>query len=261
MWASAIGEVGYWLVWLLGLIAALNSSGSTPGVMSAPLNNMVHGFVTYLPSVVGAALIFFIGFVLATIVRRMVEAAVEAVETRSPPDRRGAHAHAARPWPRAPARHPGVHADHHPGFDRGARCAGHHRDLRRRRRRCSNDILLTIPRVIGAALIIFIAYVIGRWIMTLIEEGLKSIGFDDIITSIANAEPIRVGCEKMDLTPGVDTVDFSRLPAFADDRARGADRHRAVRRVEAARLLEFGAMAAMLTAKCSTWRRECCSAR
>jgi hypothetical protein len=71
---------------------------------------------------------------------------------------------------------------------------------------------MTIPRVIGAALIIFIAYVIGRWVMTLTEEGLKSIGFDDIIASIANAEPIRVGREKMDLTPGVDTINFSRFP-------------------------------------------------
>lgn len=75
-----------------------------------------------------------------------------------------------------------------------------------------SDILATIPRVIGAALIIFIAYLIGRWIMTLTEEGLKSIGFDAIISSIADAEPIRVGREKMDLTPGVDTIDFSKFP-------------------------------------------------
>jgi len=44
------------------------------------LNGMVAGFLAYLPRVVGAGLIFFIGFVLATIVRRMVEATVEAVE-------------------------------------------------------------------------------------------------------------------------------------------------------------------------------------
>jgi hypothetical protein len=66
-----IGEVGYWLVWLLGLIAALNVVGMAEVV--APLNGMVSSFLQYLPSVVGAALIFFIGFVLATIVRRMVE--------------------------------------------------------------------------------------------------------------------------------------------------------------------------------------------
>jgi hypothetical protein len=41
---------------------------------------------------------------------------------------------------------------------------------------------------------------------------LKTIGFDQIVTSIANAEPVRVGREKMDLTPGVDTVDFKSFP-------------------------------------------------
>ena len=65
-----------------------------------------------------------------------------------------------------------------------------------------NNILMTIPRVIGAGLIIFIAYLIGRWLMTLTEAGLKAVGFDSIIASIANAEPVRVGREQMDLTLG-----------------------------------------------------------
>jgi hypothetical protein len=110
-----------------------------------------------------------------------------------------------------------------------------------------NNILMTIPRVIGAALIIFIAYVIGRWIMTLTEEGLKSIGFDAIISSIANAEPIRVGREKMDLTPGVETVDFK---AFPPSRMIGLAVLIGIvlfAAVEAARILEFGAMAGMLS--------------
>ncbi|PZO48649.1 MAG: hypothetical protein DCF16_16045, partial [Alphaproteobacteria bacterium] len=109
------------------------------------------------------------------------------------------------------------------------------------------EILSTIPRVIGAALIIFLAYVIGRWIMTLTEEGLKSIGFDAIISGIANAEPIRVGREKMDLTPGVDTINFS---AFPPSRMIGLAVLIGIvlfAAVEAARLLEFAAMATMLT--------------
>jgi hypothetical protein len=108
------------------------------------------------------------------------------------------------------------------------------------------EILATIPRVIGAALIIFIAYVVGRWIMTLTEEGLKSIGFDDIIGSIANAEPVRVGREKMDPTPGVDTVDFKRFPPSRMIGLAVLIGIVLFAAVEAARLLEFGAMAAML---------------
>jgi hypothetical protein len=239
-----VGEVGYWLVWLLGLMAALTVLEL--GAIVAPLNDMVRGFLAYLPSVVGAALIFFIGFVLATIVRRMVEATVEAVEL----DRRLIDAGL-------------THAPRGPGLSRllgllvftliiipvaiAALDVLNISAISDPATSMLNNILMTIPRVIGAALIIFIAYLVGRWIMTLTEEGLKSIGFDDIISSIANAEPIRVGREKMDLTPGVDTIDFK---AFPPSRMIGLAVLIGIvlfAAVEAARLLEFGAMAAMLS--------------
>jgi len=206
-----VGEVGYWLVWLLGLMAALAQLGPWADPVVRPLNGMVASFFNYLPNVVGALLIFIIGFALATIVRRMVEAMVEAVEL----DRRLVDAGL-------------THTPRGPGLARllgilvftliiipvsiAALEALKINAISAPATVMLQDILETIPRVIGAALIIFIAYLIGRWIMTLTEEGLRSIGFDDIIGSIANAEPIRVGREKMDPTPGVDTVDFKSFP-------------------------------------------------
>jgi hypothetical protein len=240
-----VGEVGYWLVWLLGLMAALAQLGPWAQPVVSPLNSMVAGFFSYLPNIVGAVLIFIIGFALATIVRRMVEAMVEAVEL----DRRLIDA----------------------GLTHTPRGAGLSRLLgilvftlivipvaiasldvlainaiSEPATAMLQEILATIPRVIGAALIIFIAYVVGRWIMTLTEEGLKSIGFDDIIGSIANAEPVRVGREKMDPTPGVDTVDFKRFPPSRMIGLAVLIGIVLFAAVEAARLLEFGAMAAML---------------
>jgi hypothetical protein len=239
-----IGEVGYWLVWLLGLIAALNVLEMDAVV--APLNGMVAGFLAYLPAVVGAALIFFIGFVLATIVRRMVEATVEAIEL----DRRLIDAGL-------------THTPKGPGLGRllgllaftliiipvsiAALDVLNIEAISNPARDMLQSILLTIPRVIGAALIVFIAYLIGRWVMTLIEEGLKAIGFDDIIASIANAEPIRVGREKMDLTPGVDTINFAKFPPSRMIGLAVLIGIVLFAAVEAARLLEFAAMAAMLT--------------
>lgn len=239
-----VGEVGYWLVWLLGLMAALNVL--TLDYIVAPLNAMIGGFLEYLPSVVGAILIFVIGFALATIVRRMVEATVEAVEL----DRRLVDAGL-------------THTPRGPGLARllgilvftliiipvaiAALDALNIEAISQPATAMLNNILMTIPRVIGAALIVFIAYVIGRWIMTLTEEGLKSIGFDDIISSIANAEPIRVGREKLDLSPGVDSVS---LRDFPPSRMIGLAVLIGIvlfATVEAARLLEFAAMAAMLT--------------
>jgi hypothetical protein len=238
-----VGEVGYWLVWLLGFMAALTVLRLTAVV--TPLYDMVRGFLAYLPAVVGAALIFFIGFVLATIVRRMVEAAVEAVEL----DRRLVDAGL-------------THTPRGPGLARllgilvftliiipvaiAALDVLNITAISDPATAMLNNILMTIPRVIGAALIIFIAYVIGRWIMTLTEEGLKSIGFDDIISSIANAEPIRVGREKMDLTPGVDTINFAKFPPSRMIGLAVLIGIVLFAAVEAARLLEFGAMASML---------------
>jgi hypothetical protein len=239
-----VGEVGYWLVWLLGLILALNTLELTAVV--APLNDMVRGFLAYLPAVVGAALIFFIGFVLATIVRRMVEATVEAVEL----DRRLIEAGL-------------THTPRGPGLARllgilvftliiipvaiAALDVLNITAISDPATAMLNNILMTIPRVIGAALIVFIAYLVGRWVMTLIEEGLKSIGFDDIISSIANAEPIRVGREKMDLTPGVDTINLSKFPPSRMIGLAVLIGIVLFAAVEAARLLEFAAMATMLT--------------
>lgn len=239
-----VGEVGYWLVWLIGFIAALNVLGLSAVV--APLNDMLRAFLAYLPAVVGAALIFFIGFVLATIVRRMVEATVEAVEL----DRRLVDAGLTH-TPRGPglARLLGILVFTLIIIPVGIAALDvlNISAISNPARDMLQSILLTIPRVIGAALVIFIAYIIGRWIMTLTEEGLKSIGFDDIISSIANAEPVRVGREKMDLTPGVDTVKFA---AFPPSRMIGLAVLIGIvlfAAVEAARLLEFGAMAQMLS--------------
>jgi hypothetical protein len=241
-----IGEVGYWLVWLLGLMAALAQLGPWAAEVVRPINSMLTNFFNYLPNIVGALLIFVIGFALATIVRRMVEAMVEAVEL----DRRLTDVGL-------------MQASRGPGLTRllgilvftliiipvaiAALQALQISAISEPATAMLQEIASAIPRVIGAALVIFLAYVFGRWIMTLTEEGLKSIGFDDIVASIANAEPIRVGREKLDLTPGAETV---KLAGFPPSRMIGLAVLIGIvlfAAVEAARLLDFGAMAAMLS--------------
>jgi hypothetical protein len=243
-----IGEVGYWVVWLIGLIAALNQmKRAVPGLgdIAVPLNSMVQGFVDYVPQVVGAALIFFIGFVLATIARRMVEAAAEAAEI----DRRLVDAGLTH-LPRGPglARLIGVlvftliiipvsiQALHTLNIDAISGPAT----------KMLEDIFATIPDVLGAALIIFIAYVIGRWIAMLTEEGLRSIGFDDIVRSIGQTESIRAGMERMDPTPGVDTVNLKDFPPSRMIGMAVLIGIILVASVQAASALQFTAMADML---------------
>jgi hypothetical protein len=241
-----VGEVGYWVVLLVGVMAALNQFGTWAAPIVQPLNSMVQGFVDYVPEVVAAGLIFFIGFVLATIARRMVEAAAEAAEI----DRRLIDAGL-------------THMPRGPGLARllgilvftliiipvsiQALATLNISAISDPATAMLRDILSTIPRVLGAALIILIAYVIGRWLAMLTEEGVKSIGFDDIISSIANAEPVRAGRDKMDMTPGVDTITFSKFPPSRMIGMAVLIGIVLFASVEAAQLLGFGAMAAMLS--------------
>ncbi|MFT3728291.1 MAG: mechanosensitive ion channel [Terricaulis sp.] len=238
-----IGEVGYWLVWLIGFMAALNAVELNS--VSAPLQSMLNGFLAYLPNVVGAALVFLIGFVLATIVRRMVEATVEAVEL----DRRLVEM-GLTATPRGPglARLLGILVFTLIIIPVGIAALGvlNIKAISDPATAMLSNILSTIPRVIGAGLIIFIAYLIGRWVAVLTETGLKSIGFDDIIGGLASAGPIKAGMDAMDPTPGVDTINFKEFPA---SRLIGVAVLIGIvlfAAVQACQLLEFGAMATML---------------
>src|SRR5262249_51304839 len=177
-----------------------------------PLTNMLAGFLGYLPNVVGAALVFFIGFVLATIVRRMVEATVQAVEL----DRRLVEA-GLTATPRGPglARLLGILVFTLIIIPVGIAALDvlNIKAISDPAEAMLRDILGTIPRVIGAGLIIFIAYLIGRWVAVLTEEALKSIGFDDIISGLITQGPIKAGMDAMDPTPGVDTVNLKEFRA------------------------------------------------
>jgi hypothetical protein len=242
-----IGEVGYWLVWLIGFMAALNVfQAQWAQAIVTPLNNMLAGFLGYLPSVVGAALVFFIGFVLATIVRRMVEATVQAVEL----DRRLVEA-GLTATPRGPglARLLGILVFTLIIIPVGIAALDvlNIKAISDPAESMLRDILVTIPRVIGAGLIIFIAYLIGRWVAVLTEEALKSIGFDDIISGLITRGPVKAGMDAMDPTPGVDTINLKEIGA---SRLIGTAVLIGIvlfAAVQACQLLEFGAMANMLT--------------
>lgn len=241
-----VGEVGYWVVWLIAIIGVLTVLGLNE--MIAPLNDMARAFTNSVPNIVGAALIFLIGFALATVVRRMVEAAVQAIEL----DRR-LLAVGLTHTPQGPGlarllgllvftliiipvsiaalQRLGINSIADPAID------------------MLRDIMSAIPKVIGAGLIVFIAYLIGRWVSTLAEEGLHSIGFDNIIRSIGSAEIVREGVRT--------TAGVAAEPSIAPAPSVGMTPSRVVgvailasivlvAAVQAAEVLEFGALTAML---------------
>jgi hypothetical protein len=114
------------------------------------------------------------------------------------------------------------------------------------------QILNAIPRVIAAVLIIFIAYLIGRWIGSLTEEGLASVGFDSIIRSLATAQPIREGMRAAtpaEAAAAAPITPATTEPAFPPSRLVGIAVLVGIvlfAAIEAARVLGFAAMSVML---------------
>lgn len=73
---ARLGEVAFWLILLFGVVAALGVLNLRGAV--EPLNTLLTNVAAFIPSILGAALIFFIGFVVATLAKRLTVAALEA---------------------------------------------------------------------------------------------------------------------------------------------------------------------------------------
>ena len=74
---TELGRLAYWLVWLVGLIAALQPLGLS-GVLT-PVTTMSNEVFAFLPRLLGAGVFFFAGLILARIVRHVIEAALGAL--------------------------------------------------------------------------------------------------------------------------------------------------------------------------------------
>jgi hypothetical protein len=75
---DSIGKIASLIIWLLGLIAVLQVF-SLDQVL-APLQAAVNGVLGALPNIIGAGVVFFIGYVLAKIARQLVVTALGTVD-------------------------------------------------------------------------------------------------------------------------------------------------------------------------------------
>jgi hypothetical protein len=206
-----LGTIAKLIIWLVGIMAALTFLGV--GQILAPINELVTDIFAFLPRLIGAGLIFFIGLIVARIVKRLVETVLiatnvdglmakigigETVGTRrtdpaevppgaAPGATRASLARAAGvlvyaliiiPVAIAALQVLGIEAISGPAIA------------------MLNEILAAIPRVLAAALWIGIAFVAGRFLKTIIEAILPPTGFDQAILSTgvlpANTRPSRI---------------------------------------------------------------------
>ncbi|NDK30728.1 mechanosensitive ion channel [Nesterenkonia haasae] len=74
---SAIGQVAALVIWLLGLVAILQLFAMDQVLQ--PVQQMLNVALGYLPNIIAAAVIFFIGWILARIVKQLIEATLGRV--------------------------------------------------------------------------------------------------------------------------------------------------------------------------------------
>lgn len=223
---ARLGEIGYWLVWLMGLIATLNTLGMAQVV--APLNRLVAGFFAFLPNVVGAASIFFVGWVVAMVTRRVVAATVAAFRLGDLTAKIGMPNLTSADLARAvgqivyvliivPVAIAGLQALKISAISDPATAV-------------LSTILATLPGLIGATIVLGISFFIARWIAGLIEQTLPGIGFDRTVKQIG-----------LFADAAEDDIPASRAVAWVATTA-----IMLFAAVEAARMLNFGAASTIL---------------
>ena len=205
-----LGRLAYWLVWLVGLIAALQPLGLS-GVLT-PVTRLTNEVFAFLPRLLGAGLFFFAGLILARIVRHVIEAALGALNIErllgragisigEPPlavDETGVATEGAAPARSSIARAVGMTVSA-VIIIFAAIAALQILEISAISDPATamlNSIALAIPRVLAALVWLAIAFLIGRWVKTLIETVLPSLGFDDSVRALgimpASSNPSRI---------------------------------------------------------------------
>jgi hypothetical protein len=193
-----LGVIAKLIIWLVGIMAALKFLGI--GQILAPINALTLQIFDFLPRLLGAGLLFFIGLVLARIAGRLVETTLTAMNVDGLMARIGIGETEGTVRTPADSVPPGAT----PGATRAslAKAAGiliyaliiipiaiaavqilGIEAISGPATAMLNQILAAIPHVLYAALWIGIAFIGARFLKTFIEAVLPPTGFDQAIKS------------------------------------------------------------------------------
>lgn len=182
--AKALGDVVYWLVFLLFLPAVLGAL-AVEGLL-IPVEGMVNTVLAYLPNIFGAVIILAIGWFAARIVQRLVTNLLVAAGVDKLGDRVGLDQALGKqtlssviglvcyvlvliPILIAALNTLGLDAITKPASD------------------MLGVVLVALPAIFAAILLLVIAYVVGRLLSQLVARVLAGIGFDAILIRLGLA--------------------------------------------------------------------------
>jgi hypothetical protein len=191
-----IGDVVFWLILLVGILLALQPLQLTQ--VLTPVEELTSNTFAFVPNVIGAGLIFFIGLVIAKIVRRVVEGTL-LVANADGWLRKTGLVEGAGAAPATTAEAP-VTPSGRASISKSigtivfylimipvtimALDALRIEVIAGPAREMLSTILVALPNVIGALILLAIGYMVGRMAKSAVEQILPSMGFDRAISAI-----------------------------------------------------------------------------
>ncbi|MEP2102983.1 MAG: mechanosensitive ion channel [Parasphingorhabdus sp.] len=177
----SLGKIVSLLIWLFGLIAVLSTFGLNSVI--EPLQTLLDDVMGFIPNIIGAGIIFFVGSIVANIVKQIVETAMMTVNLDKWANKAG--------------------AEEVTGNSTISKTIGtivyvliiipiailaldalNMSSITGPATSLLNTIFTSIPLVIGAAILLGIAYMIARWVGGLIEEVLPGLGVDRSVNAL-----------------------------------------------------------------------------
>jgi hypothetical protein len=195
---SLIGDVVFWLILLIGIMLALQPLRLTQVLQ--PVQQLTNNAFSFIPNIIGAALIFIVGLVVAKIVRRLVEGALLAANADGWMKRAGIADTAASPATVAGSPAEVSTAAPRTSLSRSlatlvfylimipvtiaALDALRIEAISGPATQMLQTITNAIPNVLGALILLAIGYLLGKLAKEAIEQILPSMGFDRSVSAL-----------------------------------------------------------------------------
>lgn len=181
----AIGEAVYWLVWLLFLPVILGVLGLT--AILAPIEAMLTSLLGVLPKLLAAAIIIIVGLFAARILQRIVTSALRAFGLDALSERVGLSRYLGKPNLSGLVGYIVYIIVFIPVLIAALNVTGL-TYLAAPLSDMLNQVLLAIPQLFMAAVVLAVAFVVGRVIADVVTTLLTNAGFDGLVARLSLGE-------------------------------------------------------------------------
>ena len=177
----SLGRIVSLVVWLIGLIMVLQRLGFESAIK--PIQGLLDNVVGFVPNIIGAAIIFFVGTMVAKIVREIVETSLSTVNFDKWANMGGADKVTGNSTISKtigtivfvliiiPVAIAALDVLNIPAITEPAKSM-------------LSMVLNAVPLIIGASLILGLGFVIARWVAGLLKEILPGLGADRAIAEL-----------------------------------------------------------------------------